>query len=290
MKEIIYIAGFPRCGSTLLGNSLAELPGVQAVGEVVFLFNKHVSEGVCACGLPFEHCTLWRQTYNEFNIQDARPAHASHPPYVRNLHLAITGKDPAGSDTQTDWGKIYSKIFESSGASYIVDESKFARHLVQVKNIPNLKLRVIHLVRHPLAVAYSWTRWRSKAHSENFMERYPPYITALRWILENLAIEKITHGLPTYFLRYEDFVSNPNYWFGEIQKWAGLPEHPIFDSQGNLEIKKIHHLIASNPVGSQRGHLSVRMDNEWQQHASEPAYRFIHGITAPLLKRYGYSE
>src|SRR5689334_9575683 len=61
--RVLYITGWMRSGSTLLGNVLNELPGVLHVGELHYLWRNGVlKEGTntqCGCGRDLTECDLW---------------------------------------------------------------------------------------------------------------------------------------------------------------------------------------------------------------------------------------
>jgi hypothetical protein len=69
----IYVAGYGRSGSTLLGRVLAAEEQAVAVGEVKKVDSRVVLAGaVCACGCDFPTCGYWREV-------DRRLSDVSHP-------------------------------------------------------------------------------------------------------------------------------------------------------------------------------------------------------------------
>ncbi len=57
---VLFITGWDRSGSTLLSRVLAEIPGVVAVGELHYLWERGVVEGRrCSCGETAPDCPLW---------------------------------------------------------------------------------------------------------------------------------------------------------------------------------------------------------------------------------------
>ena len=48
---VVYIAGYSRCGSTILSNVLGEIPGWFNAGELMYIWNRMSSpDGICGCG------------------------------------------------------------------------------------------------------------------------------------------------------------------------------------------------------------------------------------------------
>ena len=60
---VLYVTGWCRSGSTVLGNILAEVPGVFHAGELRFLWQNGVlgtgSNRRCGCGADLLACAFW---------------------------------------------------------------------------------------------------------------------------------------------------------------------------------------------------------------------------------------
>ena len=60
--RVLFISGFGRSGSTILGQVLDGVPGVVHVGELNFLWDHNVLKNrECGCGLPFSDCPFWQE-------------------------------------------------------------------------------------------------------------------------------------------------------------------------------------------------------------------------------------
>ena len=54
---VLYIAGWGRSGSTIMGNILGQLPGFAHVGELSNVWSRGVIEdSLCGCGARFSEC------------------------------------------------------------------------------------------------------------------------------------------------------------------------------------------------------------------------------------------
>jgi len=54
VTRVLFLAGLGRSGTTLLERALAELPGVQPLGEVIHLWERSVQgDELCGCGEAF---------------------------------------------------------------------------------------------------------------------------------------------------------------------------------------------------------------------------------------------
>jgi len=59
---VLYIGGLGRSGSTLVERLAGQLPGACAVGEIVHLWQRGVTEDErCGCGTAFAQCPFWQQ-------------------------------------------------------------------------------------------------------------------------------------------------------------------------------------------------------------------------------------
>ena len=63
--DVIYIAGAPRSGTTILSQLLGELPGLFNVGEARFLWRQVLSSGRCGCGTRLIACDFWREVLTD---------------------------------------------------------------------------------------------------------------------------------------------------------------------------------------------------------------------------------
>src|SRR5919201_2464721 len=62
MTRVLFIGGLGRNGSTLVDRVLGQTPGVVAVGELVFLWQRALLDGErCGCGEPFRSCPFWSE-------------------------------------------------------------------------------------------------------------------------------------------------------------------------------------------------------------------------------------
>src|SRR5215469_4434902 len=70
---VLYVTGWCRSGSTVLGNVLAEVPGIFHAGELRFLWQNGVlgtgSNRRCGCGAELLDCPLWSRV-----LEAGRPA------------------------------------------------------------------------------------------------------------------------------------------------------------------------------------------------------------------------
>jgi hypothetical protein len=306
---VVYLAGLGRSGSTLLERLLGEMPGACPAGEVVHLWLRGVRDGErCGCGQPFPACPFWeavgQEAFGGWDQVDvdritrlrARVDRARFLPQLASAALRRR-LQPALDEYVAYYERIYAAIGQVSGSPVVIDSSKHASLAFCLRSSPGLDLRVIHMVRDPRAVAYSWSKVvdRPEAAAGDQMSTYPPASAAMRWNLQNSALQLLSQlGTPTLRVRYEDFVAAPAAALGRMAEFAGLPGGPAFgfldtDGPGRWWAELgATHTAAGNPMRFTTGRVRIRNDDAWQTAMRAGNRRTVTTLTLPLLMRYGY--
>jgi len=294
--KILYIAGEGRSGSTIIGNILGEMNGCFTVGETWNIWGNHESpRDYCCCGKRLDECSHWREIL-EIGFGE-RHFRAIKPPQGRNnlvsfypFIMLILKCSFFSNEYISFLDRFYSAIHNATGANTILDESKMPSYAFAISKIPGIELRVLHLVRDPRAVFHSWQR-KKKYNGENggFLPQWGLFVSIRRWLSKNLlANQFFSHQSGYKLVKYEDFAQDPQKIIMEIANWADLsiPDQ-LFDGK-EVNIKKEHHLLGSNPVGIQRGIITITTDDAWKHEM--PAWKkiVITLFTFPELIHYGY--
>jgi hypothetical protein len=196
------------------------------------------------------------------------------------------------------YAKTYSETFEAayraiakvSGASVVIDSTKYPVHGWFLQTLKSLNLHAMHLVRDPRAVAYSWERPRVRPEAyweECEMPRRTIVRSALAWNTSNSLTEQLKGFVKSYRVqRYEDFVAHPERELADIASFAlGSPT----DLPKNLFERQPHtpHTLAGNPVRMGSEHITIRNDAAWH---TMPRYKqFLIGLLCfDGMRRYGY--
>jgi hypothetical protein len=303
--KILYIGGYSRSGSTLLGRVLGERSDTVCVGETRYLWSRGLLENVeCGCGQPFRSCPFWsavgEDAFGGWNRVDAE--RLTEVDRVTNLSRAlpfywVPWMRPGLSDTISDYAArlaaLYAAISRVSGAKMIIDLSKDPTFACLLMRIPRSDVRIVHLVRDSRAVAYSWTRRRrepSPIGGRQFMGQFSPTYTATNWLTWNAAFHALAAGRSPYLrLTYEGFVADPRAVLHKLSAFADEMLVPADSQLTNTEVKlNGHHIFSGNPMRTATGWLPLRLDNEWQTQLSTAQLAKVTAITWPLLRLYGY--
>jgi hypothetical protein len=300
VTRVLYIGGLGRSGTTLLERLLGELPGVVALGEVVHLWQRDLRDGErCGCGEPFRRCGFWRSVgeaaFGGWDAVDVDRVLALRRSVERTRHLPrlAAGRPPA---TVLEYAGYYRRLYAAAarvtGAQVVVDSSKHSA-LAWCLRHTDLDLRVVHLLRDPRAVAYSWTRRVIRPESDRGeqMTRYHPARAALLWNAQNAALSLLARrGTPVFRLRYEELVADPVAALRALAGFAGVDVSGAdlgFVSRFEAALGP-GHSAAGNPMRFTVGVLPLRRDDAWRRHLLPRQRRLVGAVCAPLLPAYGY--
>lgn len=301
--KVLFIGGWGRSGSTLLGNILGQIEGFVHIGEARYIWDRGLVENRrCGCGVPFAACDFWRRTLDEafedrLRVDPHRLLALRERVRTRHLALALcSGRERRLASRMEEYplvlGRLYQAIRKTAGSRVIVDSSKFPAHAWALQMMSAFDLYVVHLVRDPRGVAYSWRRKKPRldlAEGE-YVERHGLVDSALHWVEWNMALEALGRRLPGRYamLRYEDFAARPQEALERLldllQERAPLPF--VNGREARLEVT---HTVSGNPDRFRTGVVAVQVDDEWVERMRMKDKFLVTLLTWPLLVKYGYA-
>jgi hypothetical protein len=279
------------------------VPGITAVGEFRHLFGRALHDNeLCSCGAPFNDCAYWSAVLDRAfpNGYDRARIHEA----VRAVNRVVVAPPVVYSALRTpafrEHCRVYGEAFvaayravaEVSGASVVVDSSKYPLHGLFLSTVPAIDLVAMLLVRDPRAVAYSWTRHklRSEVHwKAQEMPRHGITRSALAWNLSNWLTERLRgRGVALREQRYEDLVAEPRPTLAAIASFALGRAGEVTDSVFDADPETVRHTIAGNPVKLQRGRIELRADDAWETAMSRGQEQVVRVLCARQMRRFGY--
>ncbi|BCJ68774.1 sulfotransferase [Polymorphospora rubra] len=302
--RVLYVTGWCRSGSTVLGNLLGELAGVVHVGELHYLWRNGVlrqgTNTSCGCGEQVADCPLWSKVLAAVAAPDPgrvarRMLHVQRG-YLRTRHTGARLRESAAHRTAPADGApavtaaldrmvgCYRAITAQTGARLVVDGSKFPAEAAALLRRDDVDLRILHLVRDPRASAHSWRRRKA----------YIPAMGVTRstcyWTAANVASDRIGRAAPDRYLRlrYEDFTRDPRTALARVLELAGLPDPPPVTADGEA-VLGVNHTVTGNPDRLTHGPVRIRPDDGWKTRLPAGAGLLATLIASPVLGRYGYS-
>jgi Sulfotransferase family len=298
---VLFIAGPARSGSTLLDRAIGTRPGFCSMGELQFIWQRSFGENqLCGCGRPFRECAFWGEvSQRAFGVKPVEldVEHASRLKAAvdtkRRLPWLLVGGPASARAALRAYGelieRLYRSILEVSGASVIVDSSKDPRHGLVLARLPFVELHVVHLVRDPRAVAFSWgrTRRRPEIHwKAQDMTTQTVRASAARWTTHNTVAELLCASADSHCrVRYEDSGATLERVLAPYGQMPGA--QPAHNGLAQLMLEPSHS-VAGNPMRFKHGKLAVKLDDEWRRAMPLHDRLWVSALTWPLLRRYGY--
>jgi hypothetical protein len=192
---------------------------------------------------------------------------------------------------------VYRAAQRISGADVLIDSSKYPpdAYLLWETLPPGIELHLVHLVRHPGAVVYSWQKrkLRPEIHwKQEYMPRYPWWKAAGAWILFNLLLERLGQrpGVSYSRVRYEDLTRSPGGTLRSIATMLDIDASELsFLSDDTAELGT-SHTVSGNPSRFRTGSITIRRDDEWERGLPAAQKRATALVTAPLRRKYGYGS
>jgi hypothetical protein len=304
--KVAYIGGLGRSGSTLLDRILGQIPGFFSAGEIRDLWQRGLRENrLCGCGEPFRDCPFWTnvgqeafggwdrvdldgvqamaRTVDRHSLVPLLIAPRLWPPFQGTLRRFV----PVLS-------ALYGAIRDVGNTRLIIDSSKAPSSAFVLRQLPDLDLRAVHLVRDSRGVAYSWTKQVVRPDVVGkvvYMHRYRPHRIGLRWLTRNALMELLGRlGTPEVRVRYESLVASPR---PEVERIVRMLDEEVptgdlsFISNGHVELGP-NHTVMGNPMRMDNGKIALRMDEEWRRAMPSSTSGMVTLLTRPMLRRYGY--
>lgn len=303
--KVLYIEGSGRSGSTILDNVLGQVDGFFSVGELRFLWDRHLIEDrVCGCGQAFSACPVWTAVLDAAfagtgGIDPAQVVALREAAMrLRSTHHTLSERGVEAlrrrhAPLLDVLSRLYHAVSEVTGARVVVDSSKYPSYGYLLGLVPGLEVSVVHLVRDPRAVAYSWTRHKVDRRSIGDvgpMARYSPASTARGWALWSALCEvyAIAEPVRTLRLRYEDFAADPRGVLDQVLAHVGEQGRALPFLDGRTVALAGNHTVGGNPSRFRTGDVELREDDEWRQGMTTRDKAVVTAWCLPLLHRYGY--
>jgi hypothetical protein len=302
--KVLYVVGLGRSGSTILSNSLGQIPGFFSGGELNFIWRHNVLENrLCGCGRPFRECPVWTrvmdQAFGGMDGVDPRAMMRLQNLGTRTRHIPMMltrgGRRSLAQRLEKlliAYGRLYEAIGAITGSRVIVDSSKEPAHGFAMSMVPGVDFYALHLLRDPRAAAYSWSKKKPQPDTDtrDFMVRFSPAKSSALWDSWNASAEALWRRVPDRYLRlrYEDFVADPRECFEKILALVGESDAgpPLV---GEREVKLgVSHTVSGNPNRFETGAVELRTDREWTSRMKPRDKALVTVLTLPLLKHYGY--
>ena len=304
---VFFIGSVPRSGSTIISDLLNENPHMVNIGELVHLWERGVIENnLCGCGQSFSDCVFWSKVgdiafggWQHISGERMRTLQlrADRTRHIPALLIPKVSRLLATSTVQ--YGAVVSRILrailEVSGKPVIVDTSKHVSTALLLRQLPDVDLRILHLVRDPRGVAHSWSKTvdRPEVQGETkAMDTLHPGRLGLRWLWFNWAFSNMDRlGVPTVTIRYEDFVAQPAETLDQMFAFSGVDQigEQLLGGDNPLVLGE-GHSVSGNPRRLDRRPVELRADESWRSEFDPKMRRLVGRVARPMLDRYRYPK
>ncbi len=298
--KVLYIAGWGRSGTTIVDNILGAYDSVCNVGELFYLWRRGlIQRRRCGCGEPLVRCPFWREVldlaYRGRNPRPKRIAAAQRRAVrVRDARRLSRGQlDEDARHYRNEIAAVYQAVAEVTGAELIVDSSKTPSGAAVLAHCEGTDGYLLHMVRDPRAVAYSWTRptVQPDRRKPRQMRQHRTAESTAAWLGWNLLVEDLAreaYAGRTRRLRYEDFVADPQPSIEGVLEFAGMPTSGSpFEDERSVKLAA-SHTVSGNPKRFHTGAIHIKPDDRWRRAQPLSGRLLSTTMALPLLRRYGY--
>lgn len=300
--KVLFIAANSRSGSTILDRLLAQIDGAFTAGELRYIWQRSFIENqLCGCHSKFDECSVWKRIVEHASLDSGFAGRMSDiARYVDRFKQIPRITQPLfrTRSFETDLAeyiegirRIYDAIQQTVQPEFIIDSSKSPNYAMILRLVPGIDVHFVHLVRDCRAVAYSRmnVKKRPEIHwKEEYTAVTSPYKTALQWNIINHALGLLQRNSSYSLVRYEDFISNPQYEVMKIAGEIGKKNVDISFIDGSAASLKADHTLSGNPMRFTVGDIELRLDERWKNGLSAKHRRAIEYISRSALKRYRY--
>ncbi len=304
--KVVYISGMPRSGSTLLGMCLGQLAGASDIGEFWALWRPAWRQrDLCGCGKPVNECSFWVQVVEralpspvEVSGAQMGKLHKENLGSLRAAKVAFLSRSGTLKGNLLSYANQlsahYKAICEVGTSHIVIDSSKMATDAFVISTIPDVDLYVIHLVRDPRGVAWSWAKsWNQPGEGGQAFDRYSAFGTAIRWVYYNLFSFILRNRVgPSRFrtIHYESLISDPLATLSELAVWMGEDPQSLTVTKETLSVRlsKQSHPAWGNPVRTAQEVVALKLDDIWRTNLVARRRYLVTLLCAPLLLWYRY--
>ena len=291
--ELVYVGGWGRSGSTLVSGLLNETDAAVSIGEGRFVWERGVlNNELCSCGSPFLRCAFWAEVgaHRGGWSRDEAEHMLSAESRVQSIwNVAASSRRARMTEPEylETWQSVYDSVWIISGKPHwIVDSTKDAPFRSVLSDLFGERLNAIRIIRDPRAVAYSWTRIKTRPEITERHEIMPiltPSRSGREYAIAHLAhawLDRRSSGRRV-ILRYEDLMSQG------ISALADAVAKLRFDLGCTENRRTVRHEISGNP-GRFLTEQPLKIDDAWRYEFPLRSQTAAALWTFPWLLKHGY--
>lgn len=301
VTKVLFLTGWLRSGTTVLGNALGSSPRIEHIGELHYLWDRnHPSNGECGCSKPLTICPVWgrvltdaqKRGIDRYTVNATRLAHWRMRKLPQRLwelrHAEVPRQYP------DLLGDIYHDVALHADVDLVVDSTKLPGDAFAAAMARDTDTYFLHVVRDPRASSYSSLRKKRHGKLGNgpLMRKHGPVSNSARWLAFNsaadLVIRRAAEAGRFRELRYEDLVRDPHRTLRILCDWIQISSDslPLVGDRG-IELTTTH-TVMGNPNRFRTGTLELTPDSEWETAFTGLPRALSTAASIPLLHHYNY--
>ena len=180
---------------------------------------------------------------------------------------------------------VYQAALDKADCSVLLDSSKSPPYAAFLARSGHFDVHVLHVVRDPRAVAFSWQREkRVGPHTDGIMRQRSAMDVSIRWLRHNITAAALRRVATNYkVVRYEDLVTHPVATLSSVEEMLDLEPSPPDHTE------KQGHAFLGNPARFVRPDITtLTVDDPWKEGLSTRDRRLVTALTLPVLRWSGY--
>lgn len=278
-KNILYLLGSGRSGTTLIATVLNSTKQIKTLGELHQFYSYTYNDKLCSCGETISSCEYWGETLKKMNIENEKLKEIETKQNYEEKHkfipFILLGKKPSNLYQLSQ--RTQFEFVENHNKKWLLDSSKYISRFLLLKKTTPFNLKGIYVVRDVRGVIHSFEK---KVQTPK-----KPFSTILYYILTNAFGQLICWvNKDVIKLKYEDFIENTPL---EIQRIYKCLLNENYNIEYPTDSFKIEHLIGGNRLKKNKA-IKINKDFEWKNKISRSNQIFYYILCLPfmLINRY----
>ena len=301
MTKLAFIMAASHSGSTLLAMLLGSHPQATTIGDTGGTSYRKNPDYRCSCGHKAQECPFWLHVIDQlarrgFNMNVTDFGTRFEYPENRFINRVLCAEHrglilETIRDSvlwlSTGWRWQFRTIAERNVAlvktvtkvtksQILIDSSKLPRRLKFLLRIPELEVKVIHLVRDGRGVAHTYIQDNGWSVEKSAIEWYRGIQAAER------LLARLDRGVWRQ-VRYEDLCSDPQ---AELEKLCVFLN--LDPSRVNMDFRSAGLHVFGNKMRLS-SEQAICLDDKWRTELTASQISTIEHLAGRQLVRYGYS-
>jgi hypothetical protein len=274
-SEFLFVAGWMRSGTTLLGSMLGSRADHVCLGELFHAWSVAAQNKPCSCGAPADRCPVWaealgleRRSAAEIERLAELERSASRMRRVPLIAVSCLLPErywrPLDREYVDVMRTVLRGVAHAVGPATMVDTSKAVPAYLHLRMAVRKPVQTTVIVRRPAAVAYSESHApQTTADARLHPPRRHPLSSLAHWTLSNaLWIILSLLRRQSVVVTYDQLISEPDVTLSRASRGAAISDPR--DQVGE-------HILAGNPSrfrrreGTLRADLRYAEDRDWRR-------------------------